>query len=550
MNRASAADIPQELFPLIISYALDECFLVENFFVRSVERHIIGQFSLVCSYWGKNCRPCLFAGSTVTIKGCEDVLALSRLLQPPVQVKPPFRKCLESATFVLSTTVLPWIEMASCVRSLSNLEFSLIQCTLEQVGNIRTACNSRTLQDHAPGSWSHGLPRTVPSTTLRMFSVHLHGLRFAKMSNLCGLFDLPASLRVIRCRKLEIVNMALSFPSRVRIPRSGTLDVEVSQCGSTESNTAILLSSAAFNQRLATPAYNLGWDTWMAIHKAVQSMMYCNGTDPDAYLDCRLLSNVEPNNDRVSMCVKFLRMQQEWLDALSRSTNVTHQLTLMWGYTPNKLFLRTPATRTITNIRVRFFEAVVSEAVLAVYTCSIEDLILAVGPSTPTIIDIDENVSTFSWFVEHVLSSEETPLRLLHNKAKLKLTLSYRTALGPWSTSELALRDVALQPPQRTVGDDVVTLDPRSRLELCLCTLDLDLEAESAAKTAYLRWVLAGSREAGAFIGRTRKQREELFSTFLRCAEYRAIRASSTTRDGAYEYFVLRENYDDEEMHK
>ncbi|GJE91757.1 hypothetical protein PsYK624_079080 [Phanerochaete sordida] len=547
MPRASAADLPPELFPLIIAYAVDECFVVEDSFVSSVEWRIIGQLSLVCSYWGQHCRRHLFRGTKVMIRGASDVLALSRLLQSPVQIKPAFRTCLYEANFVLDAKVIPWIEMASCIRSLSDLEFSIIQCTRPHVFNIPAACGPAVSKDHSPDSWSHGLPRALPGSTLQMRALHLQDLRFPTLASLRGLFDLP-SLREIRCRKLDFADMALPFPSRVRLPQLGnSLDVVISQCGSAENNVSILLATAAFSRALASPAYTLGVVTWAAFHEAVCGMMHHDDAgSPDAYPDCGFVGAVERTAGNAHLRLFFLRPRQTWGTILSRQREITHELTVSWPCTPATQSLRVPGTRSLTRIRVKFGDSAMSDEALAAYTRSIEDLLRAVAPYTPVVIDADENADVFSWFVERVLDTEDTPLRRQGERHALKLTLTYRAAHNGRQYREVGLRDVAHQTREHTVDDIAVTLDARGLVELRLCTLHLDAGAEAAAEKAYLGHVAKkfGLQGRDGAAHEPRKQRVESFTKFLQSSGYKTIRRSSTVTSSLYERTILREDYD------
>lgn len=173
---ATAADLPPELFPLILDYLRTDNRGYEEY-IREVWVRDMMSCSLVCLYWANRCREYLFRGHEVVIKSLAEFLTLESYATDGCTRVVPFYDVIRR--FTVEQT---WDSAAWCYR--------ISTSCLIRSGETRLVL-SGPVPSHLPRAayrsphWS--LPRSMPSPYLPFTNVTLRDIHFPCLSDLLAL---------------------------------------------------------------------------------------------------------------------------------------------------------------------------------------------------------------------------------------------------------------------------------------------------------------------------------------------------------------------------
>lgn len=173
---ATAADLPPELFPLILDYLCTDV-RGDDEDDRDVWVQDMMSCSLVCLYWANRCREYLFRGHEVVIKSLAEFLTLESYAADGCTRLVPLYDVIRR--FTVEQT---WDSAAWCYRIYKSRLRALRWSELVLRGPVPS---------HLPRAayrsphWS--LPRSMPSCYLPLFNFTLHDIHFPCLSDLLAL---------------------------------------------------------------------------------------------------------------------------------------------------------------------------------------------------------------------------------------------------------------------------------------------------------------------------------------------------------------------------
>lgn len=186
---ASGADIPEELFDLVLDFLVINGYDHKNWV--AVNKRDLGHIALVCRRWAKICQQKIFAHTT--LRSRQDFFALWSFVDHPESIIKRYIQYLWLDP--VDAASAPWIHVV-CQRIPSRMLHPEFRMTLELKG-----------REEAPlvlGRSIHGL---LPKHPLPIFSfgikdVHLTDMRFRSLEDLARLVGEMPSLRVLECERV------------------------------------------------------------------------------------------------------------------------------------------------------------------------------------------------------------------------------------------------------------------------------------------------------------------------------------------------------------
>lgn len=182
---ATAADIPEELFDVILSFVEVHSIIAPRIYVP-VGKRGLGQFALVCRRWGRICQTKIF---TFTIlRSRQDFYDLCAFMARPGSVIPSAIRFLE---LQIKEQSVPWIHLV-CLRippRMRNPGFVITLRIGKSEGNHQLL--GRTIHEMTP--WR------LPTFSLSIGQLNLTRVRFRSLEDLARVVGEMPSLYALTC---------------------------------------------------------------------------------------------------------------------------------------------------------------------------------------------------------------------------------------------------------------------------------------------------------------------------------------------------------------
>ncbi|KAJ3551141.1 hypothetical protein NM688_g4897 [Phlebia brevispora] len=182
---STGADISPKLFGFILKH------IVQPGPQKTVSKREAGRLSLVCRGWAGILRPRIF--ESITIRGREDVEALSRFLRDPTSRMATYIRMLMMSQSFTQYPCQPWIHTVSthCLPKLPNL---ISRPVTELSGPLQAGRFIKSLSDM--------LPRSVPWAFSEVTTLHLRDLHFQNVGDLMRVPQELPSLYDMKCKNV------------------------------------------------------------------------------------------------------------------------------------------------------------------------------------------------------------------------------------------------------------------------------------------------------------------------------------------------------------
>lgn len=234
---ATAADLPPELFPLILTYVCTDDRGRDAYrgdWVRDTMA-----CSLVCRFWANTSRRALFDGRTVRVKSLAEFLTLDSFVDNGSTHLVPLSELISGLRIVQT-----WDSAAWCYRVCNSRLFKL--STVRSI--LEVPFYALTLQGPIPANlpraayrslhWS--LPRSLPDFYLPL-SVHLRDVHFPRLSDLDALlghfhgssavFGPRVSLTNVTCNDNDIPAVSFRRPFEQSVDElSALIEIHMENC--------------------------------------------------------------------------------------------------------------------------------------------------------------------------------------------------------------------------------------------------------------------------------------------------------------------------------
>ncbi|KAI0090861.1 hypothetical protein BDY19DRAFT_741680 [Irpex rosettiformis] len=191
---ATAADLPPELFPLILQHLTDDDQGRE--YSRRSTKYDLSAVSLTCRFWAERCRPHLFRSLNLQTK--EHLYEFSELLDQAshaLQEVTPLTVHLQTLLVIPLEGGPPWI----------HLVFSVLRYKLPDHVSIFLGLEATRFvprHNHPVHSIHHSLPKSMAAFYSQYHSLYLADVHFRDVMDFVRLVNELRTLRQLRCNRL------------------------------------------------------------------------------------------------------------------------------------------------------------------------------------------------------------------------------------------------------------------------------------------------------------------------------------------------------------